>query len=135
MNAHLSSALTPALAANKRLVADYYARVWNARNAAALQDFVADDYVQHNPAVPNGRAPLQSFLEGLFVNLPEAEFSVARLVAEGDLVIAHCLFRAHPADAGTAVVDLYRVAEGRLVEHWDVKEAVPAQSANGNPMV
>jgi len=135
MNASMPAALNLDSAANKRLVADYYARVWNARNADALQDFVAEDYIQHNPAVPNGRAPLQRFLQGLFAQLPEAQFSVARLMADGDLVMAHCLFRAHAGDAGTAVVDVYRVLDGRLVEHWDVKEAVPAQSANGNPMV
>ena len=120
---------------NKTIVASYYARVWNAKNADALPQYVAADYIQHNPQVPNGRAPLQSFLGGLFQQMPQCSFTVARLVADGDLVVAHCLFKANEADRGTAVVDVYRVSEGLLVEHWDVKEPVPECSANGNPMV
>ncbi|HEU4410658.1 MAG TPA: nuclear transport factor 2 family protein [Polyangiaceae bacterium] len=121
--------------ANKALVANYYAKVWNAKRAGALAEFVAADYVQHNPQVPNGRAPLEQFLVGFFEQMPQSSFTVARLVADGDLVVAHCLFKAHEADRGTAVVDIYRVQDGKLVEHWDVKEAVPEATANGNPMV
>lgn len=120
---------------NKALVADFYAKVWNGRNIAALGDFVAEDYIQHNPNVGNGRAPLQAFLGPMFDNLPQARFTLARLIAEGDLVVAHTLFQAKPEDRGMAVVDIYRVEDGRLAEHWDVKEAVPEASANGNPMV
>lgn len=120
---------------NKALVANYYAEVWNRHDAQALARFVATDYIQHNPAVSNGREPLQQFLDGLFAQLPQSGFTVARLVAEGDLVVAHCLFKAHAADRGTAVIDVYRVADGLLAEHWDVKEAVPESTANGHPMV
>lgn len=120
---------------NKAIVANYYARVWNAKNADALPEYIAADYIQHNPQVPNGRAPLQSFLGGFFQQMPQSSFTVARLVADGDLVVAHCLFKANDADRGTAVVDVYRISEGLLVEHWDVKEAVPESSTNGNPMV
>lgn len=130
-----TTAQAPQSEVNKRIVADYYARVWNAKNADALPDYIAADYIQHNPQVPNGRAPLQHFLGGFFQQMPQSSFNVARLVADGDLVVAHCLFKANEADRGMAVVDVYRVSEGLLVEHWDVKEAVPESSANGNPMV
>jgi len=122
-------------ARNKALVADFYAKVWNGHDIAALPDFVAEGYIQHNPNVGNGRAPLQAFLGTMFESLPEARFTLVRLIAEGDLVVAHTLFQANPADRGMAVVDIYRVEDGRLAEHWDVKEAVPEVSANGNPMV
>ncbi|WP_158817822.1 ester cyclase [Methylocapsa sp. S129] len=120
---------------NKALVADYYARVWNAKALDALKDYVADDYIQHNPHLANGRAALEGFLEGLFGQVPAGRFTVARLVAEGDLVVAHTLFQAHAEDRGTAVVDLYRIRNGKLVEHWDVKEAIPEATANGNSVV
>ncbi|WP_036840608.1 nuclear transport factor 2 family protein [Pleomorphomonas oryzae] len=120
---------------NKALVADFYAKVWNGHDFAALKDFVAEDYIQHNPHVGNGRAPLQAFVGPMFQNLPEARFTVVRLIAEGDLVVAHTLFQTSPGDRGMAVVDIYRVEDGRLAEHWDVKEAVPETSANGNPVV
>lgn len=121
--------------ANKQLVANYYARVWNDKNPGAIARFVAADYIQHNPGVPNGRAPLQAFLSGLFQQMPDSSFAVARLVADDDLVVAHCLFKTNPADRGMAVVDVYRVEAGMLAEHWDVKEAIPEASANGNSMV
>ncbi len=120
---------------NKTLVAAFYAKVWNGHDIAALKEFVAEDYIQHNPHVESGRAPLEAFVGPMFESLPEARFTVVRLIAEGDLVVAHTLFKANPQDRGTAVVDIYRVEGGRLAEHWDVKEAVPEASANGNPMV
>jgi predicted SnoaL-like aldol condensation-catalyzing enzyme len=120
---------------NKALVADLYAKVWNGRDIAALGDFVAEDYIQHNPSVGNGRATLQAFLGPILERLPEARFTVVRLIAEGDLVVAHTLFQTSPGDRGMVVVDIYRVEDGRLAEHWDVKEAVPETTASGNPMV
>lgn len=126
---------TQNIEANKEIVANFYARVWNAKNADALSDFVAEDYIQHNPALANGRQPLADFLSGFFQNLPDSSFTVARLVAENDLVVAHSLFKLNNEDRGTAVVDIYRVADGMLVEHWDLKEAVPEETASGNPMV
>lgn len=120
---------------NKALVAALYAKVWNGHDIAALKDFVAEDYIQHNPHVGNGRAALEAFLGPMFESLPEARFTLMRLIAEGDLVVAHTLFQANASDRGTAVVDIYRVEDGRLAEHWDVKEAVPEASVSGNPMV
>lgn len=123
------------LDANKTLVLDFYAKVWNAKNLDAVADFVADDYIQHNPHVGNGRAALEAFLGPMFEAVPEGRFTIARLIADDDLVVAHTLFQANADDRGTAVVDVYRIVDGRLAEHWDVKETVPETSSNGNPMV
>ncbi|MDH6231712.1 putative SnoaL-like aldol condensation-catalyzing enzyme [Mesorhizobium soli] len=127
--------MTTKLDTHKTLVADFYAKVWNAKSLGAVADFVADDYIQHNPHVGNGRAALEAFLGPLFEAVPEGHFTIARLIADDDLVVAHTLFQANADDRGTAVVDVYRIMNGRLVEHWDVKEAVPETSSNGNPMV
>lgn len=122
--------------ANKQRVADYFARVWNAHDIAALKDFVAADFIQHNPALGDGRAALADFLAGLFAALPAGRFAVKRLIAEGELVVAHSLFRTSDDDVrGTAVVDIFRLRDGWLVEHWDLKEAVPETAANSNGMV
>jgi predicted SnoaL-like aldol condensation-catalyzing enzyme len=120
---------------NKQRVAQYDAQVWNEKNLPALPEFIAVDYIQHNPKFGNGRAALQAFLGGLFEALPQGRFEIARLVAEDDLVVAHTLFRAQPGDRGTAVADVYRLRDGELVEHWDVKEEVPETSVNSNTMV
>jgi predicted SnoaL-like aldol condensation-catalyzing enzyme len=127
--------MTTKLDTNKTLVADFYAKVWNAKNLGAVADFVADDYIQHNPHVGNGRAALEAFLGPMFESVPEGHFTIARLIADDDLVVAHTLFQINADDRGTAVVDVYRIVNGRLAEHWDVKEAVPETSSNGNPMV
>lgn len=120
---------------NKLLVSGFYAKVCNARNLAALKEFVAEDYIQHNPHIANGRAPLEEFLAPLLENLPASRITVARLVADGDLVMAHVLFQKNPQDRGMAFVDIYRIADGKLVEHWDVKEDIPEETLNGNPVV
>ncbi|MFI1354550.1 nuclear transport factor 2 family protein [Streptomyces sp. NPDC020898] len=65
---------------------------------------------------------------------PETGVTITRLVAEGDLVSVHARFRAPPADPGTVIVDVYRVQNKKIVEHWDVVQAVPANSANDNTM-
>ena len=121
--------------ANKALVAAYVAEVWNGKNVDAVKRFVSDDLVQHNPNLPNGRGALEDFMRDFFQNVPQGEFVLARLIAEGDLVVSHALFRVNAEDRGTSVVDLYRVHDAKLIEHWDVKEAVPAESASGNPVV
>jgi len=121
---------------NKALVAQFVADIWNAKQFDKLQNYVAAEYVQHNPNLPNGRAALEEFLKVHYLqNMPTGDFSIARLVAEGDLVVAHSLFRLNPTDRGTAVVDIYRISNDRLVEHWDVREPVPEDSASGNPVV
>ena len=56
------------------------------------------------------------------------------LVSEGDLVVVHSLFRSGPQDRGQAIMDLFRVEQGKIVEHWDVIQQVPAETANGNTM-
>jgi predicted SnoaL-like aldol condensation-catalyzing enzyme len=121
--------------ANKALVADFYAKVWNAHDLGALRDFVAEEYIQHNPHVGSGRAQLEAFLGPMFQSLPESRFTIARLVADDNLVVAHTLFQASSEDRGTAVVDIYRIEGGQLMEHWDVKEPVPEMCVNGNSVV
>ena len=127
---------TQNLESNKRLIATFISEIWNGRRFDRLSDFVAEGYVQHNPNLADGRQALEGFLRGPYTTaMAGGRFTLMRLIAEADLVVAHSLFRMGEADRGTAVVDIYRVREGRIVEHWDVKEAVPEASANGNPMV
>jgi len=130
------STLTTTIDHNKSLVTRFVADVWNARKFDRLKEFVAEAYVQHNPNLPNGRAALDGFLRGFYSqNMANGEFAIARIVADGDLIITHSLFKTSADDRGTAVVGIYRVEDGLLVEHWDVKEPVPEATANGNPMV
>ncbi len=65
---------------------------------------------------------------------PDMVFDVKRVIAEGDLVVLHYHLPMTPDDLGRAVVDIFRVEDGKIVEHWDVLQDVPAQSANNNTM-
>lgn len=120
-----------------QLIRDYLDVVWNQGRVEAAGDYLDEDLIQHNPNLPNGRAALVEFIKGLKEQLPQGTFDIRRVIvdADADLVVAHSLFTAGPDDRGTGVVDIFRVANGRIVEHWDAREAVPEVTASGNEIV
>ncbi|GAC81322.1 Predicted SnoaL-like aldol condensation-catalyzing enzyme [Gordonia malaquae] len=119
--------------ANRTLVVDFYNGFFNSHdiNAASV---VADDYKQHNPQVPDGKAPFVSYFADYFRANPQASNRIVRSATDADLVYLHVHSASGPGDRGQAVVDIFRVADGKIVEHWDVIQDVPAESANGNSM-
>jgi len=120
---------------NAELVRDYVETVWNRGRTELAAKYLAEDLVQHNPQLPNGSAPLVAFVDGLRQQLPSGRFDIRRMAADGDLVFVHSLFTAADADAGTVVVDVFRVADGVITEHWDVREPVPPTTASGNDVI
>lgn len=114
-----------ALAANKALVARFF-QAAGAGDTSDFSTFFAEDYIQHNPHVANGRAAVVR----LFSQRGPAQTDVKRLIAQGDLVFAHV----HYAPRNLAGVDIYRLAAGQIVEHWDVLQEIPASTASGNDM-
>lgn len=102
----------------------------------ALETWVAEDYVQHNPMAPNGRAAVEKFFDEYSKNPAFANMKsdVRRIIADGDLVAVHSHATNGPNDPGFVVVDIWRVEGCKIVEHWDVMQKVPEQSANGNTM-
>ena len=95
---------------------------------------VADDYTQHNPDVPDGKAPFVGYFSGFFKENPQSRARIVRSATDGDLVYLHVHSTNGPEDRGQAVVDIFRVDDGVIVEHWDVIQDVPAESANDNTM-
>lgn len=95
---------------------------------------VVENYIQHNPHLNNGREDAIKLIEGI-VNTPGFAASVKRMIAEGDMVVVHM----HIGFGGTApdlaVVDIVRLEGGKIAEHWDVIQEVPARTVSGNPMV
>lgn len=103
---------------------------------AARKYISADQYIQHNPGGTDGRA---AFIAGFAAYVEKTNFrcEIKRVIAEGDLVVVHNHCKENPADAndrGSAVVDIFRVYKGLIVEHWDVEQALPAQPKNRNTM-
>jgi len=100
----------------------------------AFEQWVHPDYIQHKPTLPDGREPVISFLEKLLDRYPDRMFTIHRVIASDDLVAVHYHSQSSPEDPGFAVVDIFRVEGCLMVEHWDVVQPVPEQSANDNTM-
>ncbi len=120
--------------ANRKLVIEFYDRFFNRHETEEAARVVADDYRQHNPEVPDGKAPFLSFFTGFFKDNPNSKARIVRSSTDGDLVWLHIHSTNGEKDKGQAVVDIFRVADGKIVEHWDVIQNVPETSANQNTM-
>jgi predicted SnoaL-like aldol condensation-catalyzing enzyme len=126
-----------ALERNKRIVLEFYDMAFNQHKPVnAAMKYLGVTYKQHNPHVADGR---QGFIDA-FANPTEPNEGVTqfkRVIAEDDLVVLHSHGIKHPKDPkdlGVAVIDIFRVQGDLITEHWDVVEAVPATSKNGNGM-
>jgi predicted SnoaL-like aldol condensation-catalyzing enzyme len=122
------------VASNKQLVLDFYETAFNRKDIDAVAAFVGPDYVQHNPAIGDGLPGLLERLGQLADASPELQVRVTRLIAEGDHVAAQVHAVRAPGQRGVAIMDIFRVVDGKLVEHWDVMQDVPEHSKNSNGM-
>ena len=100
----------------------------------AFETWVDPGYVQHNPMAATGRDAAINFLEPFFAQHPDIHYSIARVIADGNLVAVHSHGKFSPDDRGVAVVDILRVEGCKVMEHWDVVQPVPEKSANSNGM-
>jgi predicted SnoaL-like aldol condensation-catalyzing enzyme len=102
------------------------------RDPAVVERYFAPNYIQHNPAIPNGREAIPALIAGLSKDF---SYEPGMVVAEGDLVMVHGRYVGWGPKPMVAV-DIFRVVNGKLVEHWDVmQEEVPATATvSGNPM-
>ena len=120
---------------NERLVMDFYNLAFNAHKPAeAAQQYIGATYIQHNPLVPNGAARFVGYFSDFFKTHPSAALDMVRVLSEGDLVVVHSKFTTGPDARGQAIIDIFRVAQGKIVEHWDVIQQIPENTANGNTM-
>jgi predicted SnoaL-like aldol condensation-catalyzing enzyme len=102
--------------------------------AGAAARFMRADYRQHNAAVPDGSEAFTSAVSAILDQSPHTTFDLKRVVAEDDLVVLHFHLTTGAGDLGHAIVDIFRVEDRLIVEHWDVVQAVPPDSANDNTM-
>lgn len=118
---------------NRELVTEFARIFYTERDPrTAFARFVSPGYIQHNPGLPDGPDGAVAGLEPKF-QADGARFEVQRILVDGDLAVVH-LKASIPGARPTAVADFYRIADGLLVEHWDVLQPVPAESANAHPM-
>lgn len=125
----------PDLTERNRVLVQDFARLFYTEKQvrAAFLKHVAPDYIQHNPGLPDGREAAITALEPKFSS-PGASFDVKRILVDGNHAVIHLHARPQPGARGTAVADIYRLENGRIVEHWDVLQPVPETSANPHPM-
>jgi predicted SnoaL-like aldol condensation-catalyzing enzyme len=123
------------LETNKSIVRDYYNMAFNLQKPEeAVSRYLHSSYRQHNPGAGDGAAPFIAFAKGFLKAYPDLHFDFKRMVAEGDLVVVHSHLTLKPGDRGSAVVDIFRLENGKIAEHWDVVQEVPEKSANDNTM-
>jgi predicted SnoaL-like aldol condensation-catalyzing enzyme len=121
--------------ANTDTVRAYYELSFNeGKPEEAVAKYQGDRYIQHNPQAADGPEAFIGFVHWYRGEYPELHIEIKRTVAEGDLVVTHGLITTSPEDLGTAAVDIFRVEDGKIVEHWDVLQPVPEKAENDNTM-
>jgi len=119
---------------NLDLVLGLFAHVLNPMDADAVDRFVAPGYIQHSQLAPPGRDALKAFLREIRVRSPLAVHDIKRAFVDGDHVVVHYHVRPAPDDRGWAVIDIFRVEDGLVAEHWDVLQPVAEGGPNPNSM-
>jgi predicted SnoaL-like aldol condensation-catalyzing enzyme len=110
--------------ANKKLFLDAFAR-FAGGDVEVLRTVLREDFVEHSPGNPSGRDAFVDFIAASPV--AGARFELKRVIADGSYVVAHYRMTGTDGD-DTAVVDIWRVEDGLIVEHWDVVQAVPGSA-------
>lgn len=125
---------TPQEEQNKKTVLAFYNAAINDKNFEEASKYLGDKYIQHNPMAASGPEGLKAFVELAKKSFPEYRTEFKRVFADGDYVIVHCHAKSNPQDRGSAVIDIFRLENGKVVEHWDVIQAIPEKAANTNGM-
>jgi predicted SnoaL-like aldol condensation-catalyzing enzyme len=134
----LLGAALPAHAAdpetNKKVVLDFYEKGLNQKDFEAAAKHFGPRYIQHNPGAPDGIEGFKAFIAMRKEKFPNAKSEIKRVFAEGDFVILHVHGVREPGERGVAIVDIFRLENGKIVEHWDVVQPIPEKPANNNGM-
>lgn len=120
--------------ANRQLVLQFYEAGLNRKDADAALKYVGNRYVQHNPNAADGPEGFKQFIAFLRDKYPQSHSTIVKSFADGDFVILHVHAVREPGTRGNAIVDIFKLENGRIVEHWDVTQAIPEKTASGNPM-
>ena len=120
--------------ANKELITRLLNTAFNEKNVNAAAELLTDGYIQHNPMAATGKKGFLEAIPGFYKMFPDLKMEIKGLIAEGDYVVAHSHYQFAKEGNGSAVVDIFRIKDGKVDEHWDVIQEIPSQMANDNGM-
>lgn len=119
---------------NKQNAIAFYRTAYLGKPAEAIDDYVGNEYIQHNPDVENGTQGFIDYFERMQREYPEKSIEFVRSIAEGDLVALHT-HQTWPGNDQYVTMDFFRFDEnGKICEHWDSIQQIPAESKNPNTM-
>ena len=120
--------------ANRKAVLAFYEKGLNEKDAESTLAYVGDRYVQHNPNAADGPEGFRKFIGFLREKFPNSHSEIKRSFVDGDYVILHVNAVREPGTKGNAIVDIFKLENGKIVEHWDVVQPIPENPANNNTM-
>ena len=120
--------------ANRAAVLAFYEKGLNQKDADAALAHVGDRYVQHNPNAADGPDGFRKFIGFLREKFPNSHSEIKRSFVDGDYVTLHVHAVREPGTRGNAIVDIFKLEDGKIVEHWDVVQPIPENPANNNTM-
>ena len=119
---------------NRQNAIEFYRMAYEGNPQKAVELYVGDQYIQHNPLVGNGKAPFITYFERMASEYPEKSIEFVRSIAEGNLVALHT-HQVWPDNVEYVTMDFFRFDdEGKIVEHWDSMQEIPEQSEHNNTM-
>lgn len=119
---------------NVEIATAFFEAIVNKKDFNSASKYIGSIYIEHDPEGKDGSEGLKHYIEFLKTNFPESHVTIKRVIADGDYVIFHVHSVLIPGILGDAIVDIFRLDRGKIVEHWDVTQTIPNSSANDNGM-
>lgn len=120
--------------ANKKAVVEFYEKGLNQKDFEAASKYFGPRYVQHNPNAADGIEGFRGFVNFLREKFPDSHSEIKKVFADGDYVILHVHAVREKGTRGNAIIDIFKLENGKIVEHWDAVQPIPEKSANTNTM-